>query len=277
MTTIIVVEPCSLVRLGILRSLDVLAPAISVEASDYSCLFQGGPKVGSTDLVVLSVPDKKEKTIELVNAAEHAFTPKSILLLSDVSALTYMVSDISSVLAGYMAKSSSPAMLVAAVRLILAGGNCFQPTTQPSQTSALHFSVAATAVDSSSVAAATEGSSLVAAEAAMLNLTPRQYEVLVLLARGYPMKMVSRRLNISVATAKTHTLALYQRLQVHTSNAAVYAAFSRGATLGWKENGLVSSASSVPVRNDVAQETRAASDPGGRLEASIAGAGGRYV
>lgn len=71
------------------------------------------------------------------------------------------------------------------------------------------------------------------AEHEMLGLTPRQYEVLVLLARGYPMKTVGRCLNISVATAKAHTETLYQRLDVHNRNAAVYAAVSRGAKLGW--------------------------------------------
>ncbi|HCP77625.1 MAG TPA: hypothetical protein DIU11_07785, partial [Pusillimonas sp.] len=59
------------------------------------------------------------------------------------------------------------------------------------------------------------------------------YEVLVLLAQGHPMKMIGRKLNISVATAKAHTETLYQRLNVHNRNAAVYAAVSRGAKLGW--------------------------------------------
>lgn len=74
---------------------------------------------------------------------------------------------------------------------------------------------------------------LVNQEARMLNVTPRQYEVLVLLARGYPLKKVSRELDISLATAKTHTEALYQRLAVNNRNAAVYSAIAKGATLGW--------------------------------------------
>ncbi|GAB2906556.1 response regulator transcription factor [Paralcaligenes ginsengisoli] len=85
--------------------------------------------------------------------------------------------------------------------------------------------------------------SLVNTEAALLNITPRQYEVLVLLARGYPMKTVGRQLNISVATAKAHTETLYQRLDVHNRNAAVYAAVSRGATLGWRKSDLPENAS----------------------------------
>ncbi|TAN27442.1 MAG: response regulator transcription factor [Castellaniella sp.] len=77
---------------------------------------------------------------------------------------------------------------------------------------------------------------LISREADMLHLTPRQYEVLALLAKGFPLKKISRELNISIATAKTHTEALYQRLSVNNRNAAVYAAVSRGATLGWHES-----------------------------------------
>ncbi|HEY9572142.1 MAG TPA: LuxR C-terminal-related transcriptional regulator [Pusillimonas sp.] len=87
---------------------------------------------------------------------------------------------------------------------------------------------------------------LIANEAAMLSLTPRQYEVLALLARGYPIKSVSRELRISVATAKAHTETLYQRLAVHNRNAAVYAAFSRGATLGWRKSDIAKDEAAKP-------------------------------
>ncbi|MBV6271519.1 LuxR C-terminal-related transcriptional regulator [Alcaligenaceae bacterium CGII-47] len=72
-------------------------------------------------------------------------------------------------------------------------------------------------------------------ESVLLNLTPRQYEVLTLLARGYSVKKVSSELGISVATTKAHTEALYQRLSVNNRNTAVYTAVQRGATLGWFE------------------------------------------
>ena len=71
------------------------------------------------------------------------------------------------------------------------------------------------------------------ADADLLSITPRQYEVLVLLARGYPIKTVSRMLNISVATAKTHEYTLYRRLNVKNKSEAVYEALRRGATLDW--------------------------------------------
>ena len=70
-------------------------------------------------------------------------------------------------------------------------------------------------------------------ESKALGLTPRQYEVLVLLARGYTIKAIAQHLNIAAATAKVHAETTYQRLHVHNRTEAVYAAISRGATLGW--------------------------------------------
>ncbi|WP_454056341.1 response regulator transcription factor [Cupriavidus sp. Marseille-Q8015] len=86
-------------------------------------------------------------------------------------------------------------------------------------------------------------------EAEMLKITPRQYEVLVLLARGYPIKTVSRMLNISVATVKSHACTLYQRLKVRNKGEAVYAALQRGATLDWV-NGDERAARTTPMRGE---------------------------
>src|SRR3546814_12470341 len=62
---------------------------------------------------------------------------------------------------------------------------------------------------------------LIANEAAMLSLTPRQYEVLALLARGYPIQSVSLELRISVATVKANTETLYTNQAVQDRKSAV--------------------------------------------------------
>jgi DNA-binding NarL/FixJ family response regulator len=59
-------------------------------------------------------------------------------------------------------------------------------------------------------------------------LTPRQQEILPLLAEGLPNKLISRRLGLSEDTVKTHLKALYQELNVHTRTACVSAARQRG-------------------------------------------------
>ncbi|RZT36599.1 helix-turn-helix transcriptional regulator [Cupriavidus agavae] len=68
-------------------------------------------------------------------------------------------------------------------------------------------------------------------EARLLNLTQRQYDVLVLLSKGMSIKLISRRLHISVPTVKSHTLQIYRRLAASNKTEAVFVAREKGARL----------------------------------------------
>lgn len=59
-------------------------------------------------------------------------------------------------------------------------------------------------------------------------LTPRQLEILRLLAEGLPNKVISRQLGLAEDTVKTHLKALFETLAVHTRTACVSAARQRG-------------------------------------------------
>ncbi len=235
MTIIIVVEPHALLRVGIVQLIGNVTPDVKIEGVDYSMLTKTPVEPRESDLVLLSVSPSHE-TSQLVQSAEAAYGPKSIILLADDGDMP-ADTKLPSTVKGYVSKTAQPELLQASIRLVLAGGTCFplrktdasEPIAglkkqdmrkwQPTSQKAPKLSLQAYA------------------ESEMLGLTPRQYEVLVLLARGYPMKTVGRCLNISVATAKAHTETLYQRLDVHNRNAAVYAAVSRGAKLGWASIG----------------------------------------
>jgi DNA-binding NarL/FixJ family response regulator len=54
-------------------------------------------------------------------------------------------------------------------------------------------------------------------------LTPRQTEVLQLLLRGLPNKLIARELNLSVETVKDHVAAVLRALGVNTRTQAVLA------------------------------------------------------
>lgn len=58
----------------------------------------------------------------------------------------------------------------------------------------------------------------------MPNLTPRQFEILALLAQGLSNKEIARQLNISVPTVQNHVAALLAVLGVQnrTEAAALY-------------------------------------------------------
>lgn len=232
MPIIIVIEPHSLLRLGILQLLSGIASDVHLEGVDYAHLEQVPDSSRHCDLLLLSVPSG-EDIHELSFSVDGAYSPKTMLLLSESSELPESTKDLPSSVAGYVPKNVPPEVLQASVQLILAGGTCFPLRSTMQQASSamlpIYQPVKWPPPAEISKTTATEANS----ECQMLGLTPRQYEVLVLLARGYPMKTVGRYLNISVATAKAHTETLYQRLDVHNRNAAVYAAVSRGATLGW--------------------------------------------
>jgi DNA-binding NarL/FixJ family response regulator len=60
-------------------------------------------------------------------------------------------------------------------------------------------------------------------------LTPRQWELLRLVAAGYTNSQIGTRLGISAATVRKHLEDIYGRLQVSSRTAAVTRAFSHGA------------------------------------------------
>ncbi|WP_156253023.1 response regulator [Pseudactinotalea terrae] len=62
-------------------------------------------------------------------------------------------------------------------------------------------------------------------------LSPRELEVLRLIAGGATNRQAGKQLFISEATVKTHLLHIYAKLGVHDRAAAVAAAFSRGYTM----------------------------------------------
>ncbi|NYT83532.1 response regulator transcription factor [Alcaligenaceae bacterium] len=234
MTTIIVIEPHPLLRLGILQLLSDGSCSCTLEGADYSLLTRETSTQRNCELILLSI-SSFESLHELAHAAERICSPKSILLLSDSSSMPHSVQGLPASVAGYVPKNAPPEVLQASVKLVLAGGSCF-PMRAPDAGQQMslplvkNFEPVKWPPENERKNKVVNGSN---PECEMLGLTPRQYEVLVLLARGYPMKTVGRYLNISVATAKAHTETLYQRLDVHNRNAAVYAAVSRGATLGW--------------------------------------------
>ena len=59
-------------------------------------------------------------------------------------------------------------------------------------------------------------------------LSPRELEVLRLVAEGATNQSVARRLFISEATVKTHLLHIYAKLGVRDRAAAVSTAYKRG-------------------------------------------------
>ena len=61
-------------------------------------------------------------------------------------------------------------------------------------------------------------------------MTPRQRDVLDLMAKGYSNKEIARKLNLAEGTVKLHVTALLKALEVNNRTQAVIKASSLGLT-----------------------------------------------
>jgi DNA-binding NarL/FixJ family response regulator len=96
---------------------------------------------------------------------------------------------------GYVTKSIAPADLVGAIRQVNEGDAVFSPRLAGFVLDAFAGSVPASDPD-------------------LDQLTPREREVLRLIARGFAYKQVARRLEISVKTVESHVSAVLRKLQL---------------------------------------------------------------
>jgi len=68
--------------------------------------------------------------------------------------------------------------------------------------------------------------------ASRVQLTERQEQVLQLLARGAPIKIICRELNLSEGTVKTHVTAIYRAFGASNRTEALLAARRNGYDVG---------------------------------------------
>lgn len=115
---------------------------------------------------------------------------------------------------GWLLSDSDGDAIAAAVRAVAAGLTVLDPA------------IAAASADTSAGLVGSLGGPLEAAEDP--RLTPRELEVLQLLAAGLPNKVVARRLDISEHTVKFHVSALLSKLDAQSRTEAVTAAVRRG-------------------------------------------------
>jgi DNA-binding NarL/FixJ family response regulator len=64
-------------------------------------------------------------------------------------------------------------------------------------------------------------------------LTPREAEVLQLIAKGFSYTEVGQHLGLSLATIQSHVRSIYGKLEVHSRGEAVFEASRRGLLDGW--------------------------------------------
>jgi two-component system nitrate/nitrite response regulator NarL len=120
---------------------------------------------------------------------------------------------------GYLIKDMEPDDLVLALRDIVAGKTVVAPDLAPV------------------LAKVVQGESVIARDPSPFSeLTPRESEILVLLAEGLSNKAIARNLGISDGTVKLHVKAILRKLGVHSRVEAAVIAVEQGLRANRTEN-----------------------------------------
>ena len=155
------------------------------------------------DVVLLDVHLPGGGGQAVVTAVKAAHPQVRFLALSASDAPEDVIAVIRAGARGYVTKTISGADLVDAVRRVAAGDAVFSPR------------LAGFVLDAFAAAVpADQGSPSFDPE--LDQLTPREREVLRLIARGYTYKEIARELHISVKTVETHVSSVLRKLQLST-------------------------------------------------------------
>jgi DNA-binding NarL/FixJ family response regulator len=268
MKKLVLVEKNHLIRLGLHKLFSSLSNEWEIVLLDVDDIHALPDTDRTADLVVLGLPVDASEGHQAMASIEHVLNPTNMLLLSEQSASWSPLDCGTRSIYACIDKKASTDTLLAAVRLGMSyekflsarAGAALEQKTLPNRVAdaatvpnhaSSHVDRTAekntqqpgtinhilTPAEHAGTAAPVSTQSLDKSGGAgrcgaeLLNITPRQYEVLELLARGYPIKTVARMMDIATATAKAHTASLYRQLNVNSRGEAVYAARQKGVLL----------------------------------------------
>jgi len=150
-------------------------------------------------LVDLHMPGREDLS-GLAEVLDHAQTVP-VVVLSGSENLDEIHQVIKAGAMGFIPKHEHADVMLCALHLVLSGG-VYVPPMLMSSSSASH--------------------------AHQAKLTPKQIEVLQQLSKGYSNKEIGKNLNVSEATVKCHTSAIFRELEVGSRTQAVSIAKQRG-------------------------------------------------
>ncbi|WP_144637721.1 helix-turn-helix transcriptional regulator [Bordetella genomosp. 13] len=209
MTTVLI-EEYAILRVAIQHALEMARSPESIMAMAPNRLEDPSISMARpVELLVLGTTGDIGTDLRVLSASMSLLTPQHTLVLHDALDERLMRESARVGVGGLLPKSSLPAAIAAAVHLVLAGGQCFPRVILETASHAPplpdhHRQHGARA------------------------LTPRQKEILTLLATGHTMREISRQIGISVATVKSHARTLYWKLNARNQAEAAYIAVQQG-------------------------------------------------
>ena len=213
MTTVLIADDQALVRVGLRKILESEGETTVVgEAGD------GEDAVAETrrlrpDVVLMDIRMPILDGIEATRRIVRAQPDTRVLMLTTFGLDGYVYDALHAGASGFMLKDAPPEEIAAAVRIVASGEALLAPA------------VTRTVIEEFARRQPTTAPAL---PPAIAELTPREREVLDLLARGLSNPEICEKLVISEATAKTHVARILQKLSLRDRVQAVIYAYETG-------------------------------------------------
>jgi len=158
-------------------------------------------KENQVDILLLDVSMKELNGLEVLGRAPKVDPNIRVIMLSMYANEEYVLQALKRGASGYLLKDAGPEELELAVRSVARGGTYLSPAVSK------HV-VEEYVRRGRSNRPAPE-------EAPFEELTPRQREILQLIAEGHSTKEIAAKLDLSIKTVETHRAALMSRLGIH--------------------------------------------------------------
>jgi DNA-binding NarL/FixJ family response regulator len=215
---ILIVDDHPVMRGGIRACLHDLDVTIGfVEAADLQEAVRAA-KAEAVDLVLFDLALPGVSDIEALTAFRASVDPcPPVVVFSATDDPGTVTAALDAGAMGFIPKTSTPAILQSALRLVLANGIYVPPSVLR------HRDV----TPSSGSAAARSG----LRKLSELGLTPRQQQVCALMVKGRPVKQIARELDISAATVKAHLQPILRALGVMNRTEAIVALHRLGFSI----------------------------------------------
>jgi DNA-binding NarL/FixJ family response regulator len=211
MTSLLIADDQAMIRTGLRKILEAETDLeVVAEAPDGSEAVAEAVRL-RPDLVLMDIRMPVLDGIEATRRITRTVPSTRVLILTTFGLDTYVFDSLRSGASGFMLKDAPPEELVAAVRIVAAGDALLAP-----------------AVTRSVVEEFVRGPAQPAEPPSLGELTPREREVLDLLARGLSNPEICGELVISEATAKTHVARILQKLDLRDRVQAVIYAYESG-------------------------------------------------
>lgn len=193
---VIIAEDHTLVRAGIRTLLENIPGVIVIgEAGDGNTVLQLIEKQ-APELVIMDIAMPGMSGLQATEKITEYYPSVKVLILSMYNNEEFVLKALKSGAAGYLLKEASTLELRLAVETI-AGGEIYLSPGVSRQVVAKYINHINGKPESLNV------------------LTPRQRQVLQLIAQGRTTKEIAKELNISLSSAETHRTRLMERLDIH--------------------------------------------------------------